>query len=60
VDYVRRIRDGDGMADVIARVVKAADIQHNASSERSIPNFPRERLLERYSKALAILNGEIA
>jgi (p)ppGpp synthase/HD superfamily hydrolase len=54
-DYVRRIRDADGIAGTVARFVKLADLKHNSDPTRSTW-MPPDKLRARYEKALAIMS----
>ena len=58
-DYIRRIRNAKGQTGTIARIVKRADLKHNADPSR-MNGMPAEKLLERYKKALDILDGVVA
>jgi (p)ppGpp synthase/HD superfamily hydrolase len=40
----------------IARVVKRMDIQHNLSRMKHLPNDEQERLIEKYNRAMEVLN----
>ena len=54
-DYIQRV-----MTDPLARQVKIYDLEDNISHERmkELDNLTKERLLQKYIKALRVLKGE--
>ena len=52
-----RIREAGGIAGIIAKVVRRADIKHNNDPSRNPSYMTAEKLAEREARKLAILSG---
>ena len=53
LDYVAQIK-----TDPVARVVKLADLRHNSDTTRLPPELIKEDRLEKYRRAIALLESE--